>query len=105
MDDAQGSDRTVLHLACAGWRIASERRNAHATESRDAGTELYVRSERAAMFIRIGYEIVIDSKADTVLILALSPHSSFDGRIVGSSACRRTRPCRWRRSSTVSATG
>lgn len=36
------------------------------------------------MFIRIGYEIVIDSKADTVLILALSPHSSFDGRIIGS---------------------
>ncbi len=38
------------------------------------------------MFIRIGYEIVIDSKADTVMILALSPHSSFDGRIIGSSA-------------------
>ncbi|MCC5970020.1 MAG: transglutaminase family protein [Pararhodobacter sp.] len=38
------------------------------------------------MFIRIGYEIVIDSKADTVLILALSPHSSFAGRIIGSGA-------------------
>jgi transglutaminase-like putative cysteine protease len=38
------------------------------------------------MFIRIGYEIVIDSKADTVLILALAPHSSFDGRIIGTSA-------------------
>lgn len=36
------------------------------------------------MFIRIGYEIVIESKADTVLILALSPHSSFAGRIIGS---------------------
>jgi len=36
------------------------------------------------MFIRIGYEIAIDSKTDTVLILALSPHSSFSGRIVGS---------------------
>ena len=36
------------------------------------------------MFIRIGYEIVIESKADTVLILALSPHSSFSGRIIGS---------------------
>jgi len=36
------------------------------------------------MFIRIGYEIVIESKADTVLILALSPHSSFGGRIIGS---------------------
>ena len=38
------------------------------------------------MYIRIGYEIVIDSKQDTVLILALSPHSSFDGRIIGSAA-------------------
>ena len=38
------------------------------------------------MFIRIGYEIVIESKADTVLILALSPHSSFEGRVIGSSA-------------------
>ncbi len=38
------------------------------------------------MFIRIGYEITIDSKADTVLILALSPHSSFEGRIIGSGA-------------------
>ena len=36
------------------------------------------------MFIRIGFEIVIESKAETVLILALSPHSSFSGRIVGS---------------------
>ncbi|WP_209427922.1 transglutaminase family protein [Pararhodobacter sp. SW119] len=35
------------------------------------------------MFIRIGHEIVIDSKGDTVLILALSPHSSFKGRIIG----------------------
>ncbi|MFN4172028.1 MAG: transglutaminase-like domain-containing protein [Pseudorhodobacter sp.] len=35
------------------------------------------------MFIRIGYEIVIDSKAETVLILALSPHSGFGGRIIG----------------------
>jgi transglutaminase-like putative cysteine protease len=38
------------------------------------------------MLIRIGYEIVIESKADTVLILALSPHSSFDGRIIGSGS-------------------
>lgn len=38
------------------------------------------------MLIRIGYEIIIESKADTVLILALSPHSSFDGRIIGSDA-------------------
>jgi transglutaminase-like putative cysteine protease len=42
------------------------------------------------MFIRIGYEIGIDSKADTVLILALSPHSSFDGRIIGSADVQAT---------------
>lgn len=42
------------------------------------------------MFIRIGYEIGIDSKADTVLILALSPHSSFDGRITGSPDVQAT---------------
>lgn len=35
------------------------------------------------MFIRIGYEILIESKVDTVLILALSPHSSVSGRIIG----------------------
>jgi transglutaminase-like putative cysteine protease len=46
----------------------------------------YVTSGKAAMFIRIGYKIVIESKADTVLILALSPHSSFEGRVIGSSA-------------------
>lgn len=40
------------------------------------------------MFIRIGYEIVIDSKSETTLILALSPHSSIDRRIIGSSAVR-----------------
>ena len=38
------------------------------------------------MFIRIGHEIQIDSKAETVLILALSPHSSFEARIIGSDA-------------------
>ena len=38
------------------------------------------------MFIRIGYEIIIESKAGTVLILALSPHSGFDGRIIGPAA-------------------
>ena len=42
------------------------------------------------MLIRIGHEIVIESKAGTVLILALSPHSSFDGRIIGSAAVRTT---------------
>ncbi|MFD1510574.1 transglutaminase-like domain-containing protein [Lacimonas salitolerans] len=35
------------------------------------------------MFIRIGHEIVVESKTDTVLILALSPHSSFAGRMIG----------------------
>jgi transglutaminase-like putative cysteine protease len=38
------------------------------------------------MLIRVGYEIGIDCKVDTVLILALSPHSSFDGRVIGSTA-------------------
>jgi hypothetical protein len=38
------------------------------------------------MYIRVGNEITIESKADTVLVLALSPHSSFSGRIIGSSA-------------------
>lgn len=36
------------------------------------------------MFIRIGYEITINSLTETVLILALSPHSSFQGRTIGS---------------------
>lgn len=36
------------------------------------------------MFIRIGHEIVIDSKADTVIILALSLHPGVDGRIIGT---------------------
>lgn len=36
------------------------------------------------MYIRIGYEIGINCKAETVLILALSPHSTFQGKIVGS---------------------
>lgn len=38
------------------------------------------------MFIRIGYEITINSVADTVLILALSPHSSVLGRTIGTCA-------------------
>lgn len=40
------------------------------------------------MFIRIGYEIKIDSYADTVLILALSTHSGFDGRMIGTDDAR-----------------
>ena len=35
------------------------------------------------MRIRIGYEIVINSKTDTVLILALSPHITVTGNIIG----------------------
>ena len=42
------------------------------------------------MYIRIGYEIVIESKAGTHLILALSPHSSFEGQVSGSSAVQST---------------
>ena len=37
------------------------------------------------MFIRIGYEIVIDSKAQTTLILGLSPHPGLDRRIIGNA--------------------
>lgn len=36
------------------------------------------------MFIRIGFEITLDCEAETPLILALSPHSSFGDRIIGS---------------------
>ena len=43
------------------------------------------------MYIRIGHEIVIDSKPDTVLILALSPHSSVDDRIIGSASVQLDR--------------
>ena len=38
------------------------------------------------MFIRVGYEIVLDCKTETVLILALSPHSGVAKRIIGSAA-------------------
>jgi len=43
------------------------------------------------MFIRIGHEIEIHSDAQTPLVLALSPHSSFAGRILGSATVQ-TRP-------------
>lgn len=36
------------------------------------------------MFVRIGYEIVIESQMNTVMVLALSPHNSFGGQIIGS---------------------
>lgn len=35
------------------------------------------------MFIRVGHEIDIECKTDTVLILALSPHPTLRGRIFG----------------------
>jgi len=37
------------------------------------------------MFIRFGFEIAIESPAPTPLILALSPHPTVPGRIVGSA--------------------
>lgn len=43
------------------------------------------------MFIRLGYEIKIESYADTALILALSTHSGFVGRMIGSD-CVQTIP-------------
>jgi len=36
------------------------------------------------MFIRIGFEIGLTCRTETTLILALLPHSSYAGRIVGS---------------------
>ncbi|MBK5928100.1 transglutaminase-like domain-containing protein [Rhodobaculum claviforme] len=43
------------------------------------------------MFIRVGHEIIIESNPDTVLILALSLHSEFDGRIIGSPSVQADR--------------
>jgi hypothetical protein len=37
------------------------------------------------MFIRFGFEIALESPAPTPLILALSPHPTVGGRIVGSA--------------------
>ncbi len=42
------------------------------------------------MLVRIGYQITIESRAETVLILALSPHSSLDQRIVGCPQVQTT---------------
>lgn len=36
------------------------------------------------MFIRIGHEIVLESPHGSTLVLALSPHSTFSGRVIGS---------------------
>ncbi|ODA67853.1 Transglutaminase-like superfamily protein [Methyloligella halotolerans] len=44
------------------------------------------------MFIRIGFEIVIDSPPNTPLLLALSPHSSYGNRIIGSDQLRADPP-------------
>ena len=38
------------------------------------------------MFIRVGHEIVIDCHAETVLVLALSLHSDFNGQSVGHTS-------------------
>ncbi|WP_372424644.1 transglutaminase-like domain-containing protein [Salinarimonas chemoclinalis] len=40
------------------------------------------------MFIRIGFEIGLTCETETTLILALSPHSSYAGRVVGSDRLR-----------------
>jgi transglutaminase-like putative cysteine protease len=40
------------------------------------------------MFIRIGFDITLRCKSETTLILALSPHSSYRGRIIGSDQLR-----------------
>ena len=40
------------------------------------------------MFIRIGFEIAISSGLGTTLVLALSPHSSFSGRVIGNDSVR-----------------
>ena len=37
------------------------------------------------MFIRFGFEIVLESPAPTPMILALSPHPTLGGRVVGSA--------------------
>lgn len=40
------------------------------------------------MFIRIGFEIGLTCRTETTLILALSPHTSYAGRVVGSDKLR-----------------
>ncbi|WP_022728535.1 transglutaminase-like domain-containing protein [Fodinicurvata sediminis] len=43
------------------------------------------------MFIRIGYELVLECKSETPLILALSPHPDYDGRVIGDDRVRSDR--------------
>ncbi|MGM0559871.1 MAG: transglutaminase-like domain-containing protein [Pseudomonadota bacterium] len=40
------------------------------------------------MFIRIGHEIVLECKSETPLILALSPHPEYEGRVIGDDRMR-----------------
>lgn len=40
------------------------------------------------MDIRVGFEMVLRTRAPTPLVLALSPHTSFSGRIVGPDTIR-----------------
>ena len=40
------------------------------------------------MLIRIGFEIIVECRAPTPLLLALSPHSSYGGRVIGSDRVR-----------------
>ena len=43
------------------------------------------------MFIRIGFEITVNCPAPTPMLLALSPHSSYPGRVIGSDRVRTDR--------------
>lgn len=40
------------------------------------------------MFIRIGFEIILECKSETPLILALSPHPDYAGRVIGDDRVR-----------------
>jgi transglutaminase-like putative cysteine protease len=44
--------------------------------------------EPPPMFIRFGFELTIDTQVRLPLILALSPHSSFGGRVLGADRIR-----------------
>lgn len=44
------------------------------------------------MLIRFGFEIAIDTQASLPLVLALSPHSSYRGRIIGGDRIRTDPP-------------
>jgi len=40
------------------------------------------------MFIRAGFEITLECKKETPLILALSPHTAYDGRVIGTGSVK-----------------